>query len=39
MILVIGIVLGLSVHFLVQNRRAARGEVVLEGLEGFRYTI
>ena len=39
MIFVIGIVLSLSVHFLVQNRRAARQEVVLEGLEGFRYTI
>lgn len=30
--------LGMVLHYRRQNRRADRGEVVLEALEGFRYT-
>ncbi|KAF9888500.1 hypothetical protein FE257_008607 [Aspergillus nanangensis] len=39
MLLVIGVVLALTVYFIVQNRRADRQGTILEGLEGFRYTI
>jgi hypothetical protein len=30
--------LGMTYHYWRQNRKADRGEVVLEGMEGFRYT-
>ena len=30
--------IGLTYHYWRQNKRAERGEVVLEGMESFRYT-
>ncbi|EFW21374.1 hypothetical protein D8B26_001582 [Coccidioides posadasii str. Silveira] len=30
--------IGMSIYHYIQNRKAARGEMVIEGLEGFRYT-
>ena len=38
-ILVILIVLGLDIKFYFANKRAERGERIIEGIEGFRYTI
>ncbi|KAL8789791.1 MAG: hypothetical protein Q9195_006683 [Heterodermia aff. obscurata] len=37
--LVILFVLGLSGYFWLKNRKADRGEIVIEGSKGFRYTI
>lgn len=37
MIIVIALLLDLKMHF--ANRRAANGGKVIEGLEGFRYTL
>ncbi|KAI1500728.1 permease of the major facilitator superfamily [Biscogniauxia marginata] len=37
-ILIIAIVCGFSLYFASANRRAAKGAVVLEGIDGFRYT-
>ncbi|KAJ5619111.1 hypothetical protein N7510_003095 [Penicillium lagena] len=39
MLLVVALVAALSIYFRLQNKRADRGEIVLEGHEGFRYTI
>lgn len=38
-ILVILLVCALSVYFTICNRKQARGQKVIEGQEGFRYTI
>jgi hypothetical protein len=38
-VLVIVIVAALSVYFTICNRKQARGQKVIEGQEGFRYTI
>jgi hypothetical protein len=37
--LIIVIVCVNTVYFTIQNRKAARGEKILEGQAGFRYTI
>jgi len=38
-LIIILIVVGLSAYFWFKNKRADRGETVIEGIEGFRYTI
>ncbi|KAI4865240.1 putative MFS transporter [Hypoxylon rubiginosum] len=37
-ILIVAIVLAFSVHFYVANGLAANGKIIIEGVEGFRYT-
>ncbi|KAI0603115.1 permease of the major facilitator superfamily [Biscogniauxia sp. FL1348] len=38
-ILIIAIVCGFSAYFIMANRRASKGAVILEGIGGFRYTL
>lgn len=38
-LLVIVVTIILSVYFTICNRKQARGQLVIEGQEGFRYTI
>jgi MFS transporter, ACS family, DAL5 transporter family protein len=38
-LIILVIVLLLSVKFYFNNRRADRGEMIIEGIEGFRYTL
>ncbi|ORY60972.1 major facilitator superfamily domain-containing protein [Pseudomassariella vexata] len=38
-ILIVGLVAAFSAYFTLANRRADRGKVVLEGIDGFRYTL
>lgn len=38
-LLMIAVTGALTLYFIICNRKADRGELIIEGLEGFRYTI
>ncbi|KAH6886250.1 permease of the major facilitator superfamily [Thelonectria olida] len=38
-ILIIVLIAAMSVHFTLANKRADRGELIIEGVEGFRHTL